>query len=93
MTTMDFYYEDDVATPAVAFRIVGPCPGCQSWQLEFADGPGVPLEEITPPPVAEAILREHAMECLPLYEMIPKPWPPLQTEREWWAALVGSTLR
>lgn len=93
MSLMEFLYDDDVATPMPAFTIYGPCPGCDAWQLEFAAGPATPLDQVIPPPVIEAIVREHAMECVGLYDMLPKPWPPLQTEREWWADLIGATLR
>jgi heme A synthase len=41
--------------------VLGPCPGCDAWQLEYG-------ADVTPAEV-EAVLREHANECPPLLAM------------------------
>jgi uncharacterized protein YcgI (DUF1989 family) len=41
--------------------VLGPCPGCDSWQVEFP-------ADVTPVEL-EIACREHAQECEPLLQL------------------------
>lgn len=53
--------------------LIGPCPGCQSWQLDYTDDVLADYAEywlVTPAELLEDLLREHAAECPHLRELL-----------------------
>ena len=62
------------------FVILGPCPGCQLWQLEYDDQAALSYAMITSTGIdlsawheaVESALQEHLDECLHLQRLLPE---------------------
>lgn len=52
--------------------ILGPCPGCYSWTIEY-DLAIVHRDGINLPETVEALLQEHLLECSGMQEIVNAP--------------------
>lgn len=50
--------------------VVGPCPGCQNWQVDYAPATFVSYAQCVA--VVESVIREHLDECPHLQRLLPE---------------------
>lgn len=77
--------DDEWATPKPYSVVLGPCPGCDSWQLDYTDDMAQEFAQLVPAPdepfgmridtkpfhdVIEDALREHMAECPHLRDLV-----------------------